>query len=237
LSFLRHRKIYQSDGLKRELNYSFSSPQTIVPMSLQPAIPSWVALQQSPRPLRRFSTASRLTLLLYSLQQPTATVPIFQCLNSGVHSNHLKEKRKKGDRKKGDRRDDHLRSTTPLHVADGKLLREVNIPSVPPIPACVCPPIPACWWWSAASGGFNQQSTPWLGKRQCCNSVHAKTKQPEAASFRLAKGDYLLAISTVLPVFAATWAASSCFCCLGATKDSPWLPWLPRISVRTYWLP
>jgi hypothetical protein len=86
LSFLRHRKIYQSDGLKRELNYSFSSPQTIVPMSLQPAIPSWVALQQSPRPLRRFSTASRLTLLLYSLQQPTATVPIFQCLNSGVHS-------------------------------------------------------------------------------------------------------------------------------------------------------
>jgi hypothetical protein len=24
LSFLRHRKIYQSDGLKRELNYSFS---------------------------------------------------------------------------------------------------------------------------------------------------------------------------------------------------------------------
>ena len=26
MSFLRHRKIYQSDGLKRELNESFNSP-------------------------------------------------------------------------------------------------------------------------------------------------------------------------------------------------------------------
>ena len=36
---------------------------TIVPMSLQPAIPSWVALQQSPRPLRRPPPASRNILL------------------------------------------------------------------------------------------------------------------------------------------------------------------------------
>jgi hypothetical protein len=37
---------------------------TIVPMSLQPVIPSWVALQQCPRPLRRPQPASRTILLL-----------------------------------------------------------------------------------------------------------------------------------------------------------------------------
>jgi hypothetical protein len=55
---------------------------TIVPMSPQPGIPSWVALQQSPRPLRRPQQASRTNpaavhcsaakrnLSLFSLSQP-----------------------------------------------------------------------------------------------------------------------------------------------------------------------
>src|SRR5450755_845142 len=63
-----------------------TSPATIVPMSLQPAIPSWVALQQSPCPLRRLLTASRPILLLYSQQQQTVTCPYLRCLNTGVHS-------------------------------------------------------------------------------------------------------------------------------------------------------
>src|SRR5450755_4965198 len=63
-----------------------TSPATIVPMSLQPAIPSWVALQQSPCPLRRLLTASRSILLLYSQQQQTVTCPYLRCLNTGVHS-------------------------------------------------------------------------------------------------------------------------------------------------------
>jgi hypothetical protein len=46
---------------------------------------SWVALQQSPCPLRRSFTASLSTLLLYSLRQRNVTCPHFPCLNSGVH--------------------------------------------------------------------------------------------------------------------------------------------------------
>jgi hypothetical protein len=50
---------------RREAEQTILPPQaTIVPMSLQPAIPSWVALQQSPRPLRWPQLASRTTLLL-----------------------------------------------------------------------------------------------------------------------------------------------------------------------------
>ena len=59
---------------------------TIVPMSLQPAIPSRVALQQSPCPLRRSFTASLSTLLLYSHRQRIVNCPQFRCLNRGVHS-------------------------------------------------------------------------------------------------------------------------------------------------------
>ena len=43
-----------------------------------------VALVDPDGPLRRFYKASRLTLLLYSLKQPTATVTIFPCLNRAV---------------------------------------------------------------------------------------------------------------------------------------------------------
>jgi hypothetical protein len=59
---------------------------TIVPMSLQPVIPSWVALQQSPRPLRRPQQASRTILLLYTAQQRNEICPRFPCLNRRVHS-------------------------------------------------------------------------------------------------------------------------------------------------------
>jgi hypothetical protein len=67
---------------------------TIVPMSLQPVIPSWVALQQSPRPLRRPQQASRTILLLYTAQQRNEICPRFPCLNRRVHSTtpiHLKK--------------------------------------------------------------------------------------------------------------------------------------------------
>jgi hypothetical protein len=60
MSFLRHRKIYQSDEPKGGRTGCSASLATIVPMSLQPAIPSWVALQQSPCPLRRSFAASSL---------------------------------------------------------------------------------------------------------------------------------------------------------------------------------
>ncbi len=86
MSFFRHRKIYQSDEPKGGRAYRSASLATIVPMSLQPAIPSWVALQQSPCPLRRFFTASLSDLLLYSFRQRTLTCPYFPCLNTGVHS-------------------------------------------------------------------------------------------------------------------------------------------------------
>jgi hypothetical protein len=59
---------------------------TIVPMSLQPVIPSWVALQQSPRPLRRPQQASRTILLLYTAQQRNEICPCFPCLNRRVHA-------------------------------------------------------------------------------------------------------------------------------------------------------
>lgn len=88
MSFLRHGKIYQSDEPKGGGAHRSTSLATIVPMSLQPAIPSWGALQQSPCPLRRSFTASLSTLLLYSLRQRTVTCPHFPCLNSGVHSNY-----------------------------------------------------------------------------------------------------------------------------------------------------
>ena len=83
MSFLRHGKIYRSDGLRGKLNWLSNFPATIVSMSLQPAIPSWVALQQSPCPLRRSCTASLFVLLLYSHQQPTATCPYFSVSTEG----------------------------------------------------------------------------------------------------------------------------------------------------------
>jgi len=86
MSFFRHQKIYQSDEPKGGRAYRSASLATIVPMSLQPAIPSWVALQQSPCPLRRLFTASLSDLLLYSFRQRTVTCPYFPCLNTGVHS-------------------------------------------------------------------------------------------------------------------------------------------------------
>jgi len=43
----------------------------------------WVALQQSPCPLHRFSTASRFILLLYSPQQPTALSLFFSVSTEG----------------------------------------------------------------------------------------------------------------------------------------------------------
>ena len=70
---------------KGKLNERPTSPATIVSMSLQPVIPSWVALQQRPRPLRRLRIASLSTLLLSSFQQPTATVTQIACLRPGVH--------------------------------------------------------------------------------------------------------------------------------------------------------
>jgi hypothetical protein len=85
MSFFRHRKIYQSDGPKGGGACCPASLATIVPMSLQPAIPSWVALQQSPCPLHRPTKASLSTLLLYSLRQRTVNCPHFPCLNAGVH--------------------------------------------------------------------------------------------------------------------------------------------------------
>src|SRR5580704_5718193 len=63
---------------------------TIVPMSPQPGIPSWVALQQSPRPLRRPQQASRTILLLYAAQQRNEICPCFPCLNRRVHSGRAK---------------------------------------------------------------------------------------------------------------------------------------------------
>src|ERR1700728_165151 len=61
---------------------------TIVPMSPQPVIPSWVALQQSPRPLGRPQQASRTILLLYTAQQRNEICPCFPCLNRRVHSTY-----------------------------------------------------------------------------------------------------------------------------------------------------
>jgi hypothetical protein len=86
MSFFRYGKIYQSDGPKVGAAYCSAYLATIVPMSLQPAIPSWVALQQSPCPLHRSFTASLSTLLLYSHQQRTVNCLHFPCLNTGVHS-------------------------------------------------------------------------------------------------------------------------------------------------------
>jgi hypothetical protein len=85
MSFFRHGKIYQSDGPKVGGAYCSAYLATIVPMSLQPAIPSRVALQQSPCPLHRSFTASLSTLLLYSRQQRTVNCLHFPCLNTGVH--------------------------------------------------------------------------------------------------------------------------------------------------------
>jgi hypothetical protein len=84
VSFIRHEKIYRHD-VQGKLNTSLTSPSNIVAMSLQPVIPSEVALQQRLRPLHRPSTASLSTLLLSSSQQPTATVPQLHCLKRGVH--------------------------------------------------------------------------------------------------------------------------------------------------------
>jgi hypothetical protein len=86
MSFFRHGRIYQSDGPKVGGAYCSAYLATIVPMSLQPAIPSWVALQQSPCPLHRSFIASLSTLLLYSHQQRTVNCLHFPCLNTGVHS-------------------------------------------------------------------------------------------------------------------------------------------------------
>jgi hypothetical protein len=91
MSFLRHGKIYQSDEPERAGGYRSASPATIVPMSLQPAIPSRVALQQCPCPLRRSFTASLSILLLYSRRQRNVTCPYFPCLNTGVHSSSVSE--------------------------------------------------------------------------------------------------------------------------------------------------
>ena len=85
MSFLRHGKIYQSDEPEGGEARGSAATATIVPMSLQPAIPSRVALQQSPCPLRRSSTAS-LSILLYSPRQRNVNCPYFPCLNTGVHS-------------------------------------------------------------------------------------------------------------------------------------------------------
>ena len=64
MSFSRHKKIYQSDEPSGGGTGRSACLATIVPMSLQPVIPSWVALQQCPRPLRRPQPASRTILLL-----------------------------------------------------------------------------------------------------------------------------------------------------------------------------
>ena len=90
MSFIRHEKIYRY-ARQGEAEQKPTSPATIVSMSLQPVIPSWVALQQRPRPLRRLRIASLSTLLLSSFQQPTATVTQIACLRPRVHyrrSNH-----------------------------------------------------------------------------------------------------------------------------------------------------
>ncbi len=86
MSFLRHKKIYQSDGLKRELNCSFNS---LTDHRSDESSTGFSFMSCSPAELmslRRLQTASRLTLLLYSLQQPTANCHYFLCLNRGVHS-------------------------------------------------------------------------------------------------------------------------------------------------------
>ena len=57
MSFFRHREIYPSDvGFNVEGSRPEPASRTIVLMSLRPAIPRQVALQQSPPPLRRPET-------------------------------------------------------------------------------------------------------------------------------------------------------------------------------------
>jgi len=87
LSFLRHKEDLSVRWTQQGAERFVQLPTDHLPMSLQPAIPSWVALQQSPCPLRRFSTASRFILLLYSPQQPTATVLFFSVSTEGSTPN------------------------------------------------------------------------------------------------------------------------------------------------------
>jgi len=81
MSFPRHRKIYQSDGLKRELNWPFNSPtdhrsdesstgysfmgcSPAVPMSASPVLHSF-----SLNPAAVQSSAANRKLSLFSLSQ------------------------------------------------------------------------------------------------------------------------------------------------------------------------
>ena len=92
MSFSRHTKIYQSDGLKRELNWSFNSPtdhrsdesstgysfmgcSPAEPMSASPVLDSF-----SLNPAAVQSTAANRNLSLISLSQqrgPHQPVPLF----------------------------------------------------------------------------------------------------------------------------------------------------------------
>jgi hypothetical protein len=81
MSFSRHTKIYQSDGLKRELNWSFNSPtdhrsdesstgysfmgcSPAEPMSASPVIPSF-----SHTPAAVHCSAAKRKLSLFTLSQ------------------------------------------------------------------------------------------------------------------------------------------------------------------------
>ena len=71
----------------------------------------------------------------------------------------------------------------------------------------------------------------------CCHAISRKRSNRSCFVSGLARADYLLAISILLLLFAGAWATWSAFSCMVAGKTIPWLPVLPRIAVRKYWLP
>ena len=83
MSFPRHTKIYQSDEPEGGRTNGSTSWATIVPMTFQPVIPSWVALQQA-----RVRFAGRNKLLAQSccctlLSSETKSVPVFLVSTEG----------------------------------------------------------------------------------------------------------------------------------------------------------
>jgi hypothetical protein len=86
LSFLRHKKIYQFDGLKRELNYSFNS---LTDHRSDESSTGYSFMSCSPAELMSASPVPNSFSLNPAAVQSSAAnrnCHYFPCLNRGVHS-------------------------------------------------------------------------------------------------------------------------------------------------------